>query len=287
MNRELAYGLHLLLRGIILIGFFLLIFKLLITGDIHRFIAPKMISFQYFTITVFFILGFMQIWRSGSKRMEDLYCNCGFDHNQNGSFVQTLFIYLLFFLPVISGLLFPNTVLDSSVVAKRGIKYGSSVYAEQLADHDNLAGEDQENVMMSDEEEKLKAEFLNHDKINVEEERYLEILDFLHDYPHVFLGKEVEIVGFVFKEPEFEDHQFVIARFVVACCVADASVYGLLSTIDHGQDVLTDEWVKVTGILSTTMVQGQELPYLKINQVEKVEQPENPYVYEMLKPLIE
>ncbi|GIN94996.1 hypothetical protein J6TS1_08660 [Siminovitchia terrae] len=45
--------------------------------------------------------------------------------------------------------------------------------------------------------------------------------------------------------------------------------------------------MKVTGTLSTPHLQDRELPYLQISHLEKVEQPENPYVYEILKLLVE
>lgn len=324
MNRAHDYSFHAMLRGIILIGFFLLIFKLIMTGDIRHFIAPKMVPFSYFSIAVLFILGVMQVWRSGSDNIEDLYCNCGFDHNQNGSFFQSIFIYALFILPVISGMLFPNNVLDSSVVAKRGVKYGSGEYSEpRKSDYDRpdtslaeqyledpdaymknldkkieeefnstIEGEEKDDftygqIMTTDDEEKLKSELLNSEKIFVDDDRYVAILDIFYDQQHLFVGKEVEVTGFVYKEPEFKENQLVIARFGISCCVADAVVYGIFSTMENAQNVKEDEWVKVTGTLSTTHFQDSELPYLQISHVEKVEQPENPYVYEMLKLLVE
>lgn len=312
MKKEQDYSFHAMLRGIIFIGFFLLIFKLIMTGDIRHFIAPKMVPFSYFSLAVLFILGVMQVWRSGSENIEDLYCNCGFDHNQNGSFFQSFFIYTLFILPVVSGLLFPNTILDSSVVAKRGLNYGSGLssepskaesdgpdaYMENLdkrieeelnntTEGDGQAGITEGQIMTSEDQENLKAELLNSEKIIVDDDRYLAILDILHNHQQLFIGKEVEILGFVYKEPDFKENQLAIARFGMSCCVADALVYGIFSTMEKAQSVQEDEWVRVTGTLSTTHLQERELPYLQISQVEKVEQPENPYVYELLKPMIE
>ncbi|WP_120119243.1 hypothetical protein [Bacillus terrae] len=51
------------------------------------------------------------------------------------------------------------------------------------------------------------------------------ILDIFYDQQHLFVGKEVEITGFVYKEPEFKENQLVIARFGISCCYADALVY--------------------------------------------------------------
>ncbi|MBS4197511.1 TIGR03943 family putative permease subunit [Lederbergia citri] len=337
MQKERDYSFHVYLRGIILIGFFLLLFKLIVTGNIQSFIAPKMVPFSYFSIAVLLILGVIQIWRSGSKNKEELYCNCGFDHNQNGSPLQSILIYSIFLLPVLTGLLFPITTLDSSVAAKRGIKYGSSLYTqppemntdnsldtslaeeyldnpeEYMADIDKrIESESQDGVegseagngnadgtsglgtnqdgsdvriMTSEDQEKLKNELLHSDKVVVDDDQYLAILNILHENPSLFIGKEIEIVGFVYKEPDFEKDQFVVARFGVSCCIADASVYGIISTIEKQDHIEEDQWVRASGTLTTTTMNDWELPFLQITNIEKIDEPENPYVYEYYTPL--
>ncbi|MBW8348346.1 TIGR03943 family protein [Bacillus sp. IITD106] len=337
MQKERDYNFHVYLRGIILIGFFLLLFKLIVTGNIQSFIAPKMVPFSYFSIAVLLILGVIQIWRSGSKNKEELYCNCGFDHHQNGSPLQSILIYSIFLLPVLTGLLFPITTLDSSVAAKRGIKYGSGLYtqppdmntdnssdlslAEEYLDDpegymtdldkrieseskDGVEGSDLGNgnedgngglgtntdgsdvrIMTTEDQEKLKNELLHSEKVVVDDDQYLAILNILHENPSLFIGKEIEIVGFVYKEPDFEKDQFVVARFGVSCCIADASVYGIISTIEKPDHIEEDQWVRASGTITTTTMNDWELPFLQITNIEKIDEPENPYVYEYYTPL--
>ncbi|WP_062107586.1 TIGR03943 family putative permease subunit [Bacillus niameyensis] len=142
-------------------------------------------------------------------------------------------------------------------------------------------------IMTSEDQEKLKNELLNSERIVVDDNRYLAILNILHEYPSLFVGKEIEIVGFAYKEPDFEDDQFVIARFGVSCCVADASVYGIISTMDEIGSIQyeEDQWIRVTGKLSTTIMNDWELPLLQVTNEEKINEPENPYVYEYYIPL--
>ncbi|GIN69716.1 permease [Bacillus sp. J14TS2] len=326
MQKRRDFSYHILFQGVILIGFFLLIFKLIVTGNIHYFIAPKMVPFAYFSVTVLFILGVIQIWRGTSGKIEDVYCGCGFIHDQGGSFLRSLVVYTLFICPVLTGLVFPNTALDSSVAANRGIKYGSGLYTkppevkentdtslaeeylkdpeaymenldkkieeqgadQEIGSNDHVEMENNNVVYMTTEEmDQLAAELENSDKITLDEKRYLAIMDLLHTDPQLFIGKEVELIGFVYKEPEFEEDQFVVARFAVSCCVADASVYGLIASITEAPSLDVDQWVKATGTLDTTKLDGWELPFLKITQLEKIEQPANPYVYEVYTQLTE
>lgn len=140
-------------------------------------------------------------------------------------------------------------------------------------------------IMTSEDQEKLKNELLHSDKVVVDDDQYLAILNILHENPSLFIGKEIEIVGFVYKEPDFEKDQFVVARFGVSCCIADASVYGIISTIEKQDHIEEDQWVRASGTLTTTTMNDWELPFLQITNIEKIDEPENPYVYEYYTPL--
>lgn len=289
MQKERDYGAHALLRSVILLGFFLLVFRLLLSGDIQYYIAPKMIPFTYFALVILLVLGVMQLWRSGSEDTNELYCNCGFDHTQTGSPFQTIFIYSLFVFPVLTGLWFPHTVLDSSIVVNRGIKYGTGLYgkpSEPTSDPDRVSFEEtdfeEENEGINallEELNDFKIELLNNDKIIVDDERYTDILYLMNEFPDLFSGKEMEVIGFVYKEPDFEENQFVVARFSITCCVADAVVLGVLATSDDASKLNEDQWVRATGHLSITTFDNTAMPYLHITKIDKIQQPEYPYVY--------
>jgi putative membrane protein len=67
-NNDESVSFHLLIRGMLLIGSMLFLFKLLLTNNITLLIAPKMVHFIYFTLFIFLILGVLLILRNfGSK----------------------------------------------------------------------------------------------------------------------------------------------------------------------------------------------------------------------------
>ncbi|WP_110113497.1 TIGR03943 family protein [Bacillus sp. CGMCC 1.16541] len=302
------------IRGIILIGFALLMFKLMITGDIVHFIAPKMQPFIYFAAITFFLLGVIQIWRSSIKGKEAS-CECG--HHHEGGRVQSVLIYAMFVLPVLTGFFFSDHVLDSSVAAKRGIKFGANVterptpeQREELMNEASTGNDDLEQYMndvlsreveepteegevpLTHEEgfvpqappegyyEKLAASLKGQQKVVVNDEEYIPVMNVIESNVAAFVGKEIEVNGFVYREPEFEDDQFVVARFGLSCCVADASVYGTLATVKDAQKLEDDEWIKVSGVLAQVDYNGLTLPYIQIKKITKIERPANPYVYE-------
>ncbi|PWA08166.1 TIGR03943 family protein [Pueribacillus theae] len=298
-NRD--YGFHIFLRGIILLGLSMLTFKLLITGNIYNFIAPRMMPFVYFSMAIFFLLGIIQIWRSTSKNQGELYCNCGFDHGQNGSPLQSLIIYSLFVIPVMTGFLFSETILGSSVAGNRGVKYGSHLYAKPpnpntsdqiegnsrqiVTENTNIPkddvgkSDDQPSGFMEDDEG-AEDDLFQKDKIVVTDDEYTYIMNAIDTNIDDFIGKEIEISGFVYREPDFTDDQFVVARFGMSCCVADASVFGMIATVENANELEDDEWIKVSGILSKTTYNDWEMPYIQIKKIDKIPQPDQPYIYE-------
>jgi putative membrane protein len=130
--------------------------------------------------------------------------------------------------------------------------------------------------------EKLEKELTKMDKITVNEANYIPIMNIIDRKPELFMGKELEMAGFIYREPEFSNEQFVIGRLGYSCCVEseDAVIYGILSTTTVTTNLPDDQWLEVSGILNKTEYNGIMIPHLEINELELLESPENPYVYE-------
>lgn len=94
-----------------------------------------------------------------------------------------------------------------------------------------------------------------------------------------FNGKEANVVGFVYREGTYPDNQFMVARFTVSCCVADASAIGLPVVADDAALFPADTWVSVKGTLKIDQFLGDDWPVLHAEQIEKIPQPEHPYLY--------
>lgn len=286
---------HVLFRSIIYFGFFLLLFQLMMSGTIRYYIAPKMMPFMYFLLAALLILGIVQLVRSTSDKEEDLYCDCGFIHQQSKSIVQTIIVYALFVIPILTGLWFPTVVLDSSIVAKRGVNYGASPPIttdvvgtdvgedESSVEEDDLLVQDRQALLADEMDNKrlgtLKQELLDSDKIVIDDERYNDIMLIIHEDLEPFIGKEIELVGFVYKDDQTAENEFLIARFGITCCVADAFVYGIRSSSDAVAKLNEDDWVRATGTLSTYQLDDWTLPFIQITQLEQIDQPANPYIY--------
>jgi uncharacterized repeat protein (TIGR03943 family) len=110
------------------------------------------------------------------------------------------------------------------------------------------------------------------------------VLDWLRafnmtDDVNSFNGKQADVVGFVYREATFPDNQFMVTRFTVSCCVADASALGLPVVSDKASQFPADTWVEIKGTLKVDKFKGDNWPILQAVSIEKIAQPEHPYLY--------
>ena len=87
-------------------------------------------------------------------------------------------------------------------------------------------------------------------------------------------GSEVDFVGFVTREPDTPADEFLLTRYVITCCVADATIVQVrVVNVTPGQ--FTDnEWVEVKGQVYPL---GREV-IVNATSVEKAPTPDKPYL---------
>jgi uncharacterized repeat protein (TIGR03943 family) len=97
--------------------------------------------------------------------------------------------------------------------------------------------------------------------------------------PEAFAGQTVVVVGFVYHDEEMPADQFMVARFVIVCCVADAIPVGLPVRYAEAPHLELDTWVRVEGTFAAGEVRGERLPIIVADEVTAVSQPAQPYLY--------
>ncbi|WP_280768319.1 TIGR03943 family putative permease subunit [Salipaludibacillus daqingensis] len=321
------HSFHAFIQGIILIGFALLMLGLILSGNIVYYIAPTMMPFIYFSMTTFFFLGIVQVFRSTKKEDDHDHdhtaCNCEHDHQINGPPWVKVMIYSIFILPVIFGFALPDRGLDSSVAANRGMQLGSGINEEiskksankketvessdseeevsrvddylddpegyidslgsssdDLQDEDHYVIEDlYDEEWFDDYYVELAEEMMDEDIIVVTEKNYLDMMTIFDLYLDKFIGKEIEIAGFTFRERDFDSNQIVAARFSMTCCTADAGVYGTLIESSEAENYDDDTWISASGTIEKDEYNGQTVPVITNATIFEIEEPDSPYVY--------
>lgn len=110
------------------------------------------------------------------------------------------------------------------------------------------------------------------------------IMDWLREFNRepesaVFNGEPVTVIGFIYREPSFTDDQFMVARYTMSCCVADAFAVGMPVAFDGAADFETGTWVEITGYLQAQDFDGDFMPVIVPEAVTETDIPETPYLY--------
>jgi putative membrane protein len=306
---------HTLLRGIILYGFAMLFLSLIVTGHLVNYIAPKMNPLFYTATVIFFLLSIIQMVRSFPKaQAEAIACQCGTDHHPKGSLLAKLVIYGIFILPILTGFLLPHKMLDSAVAEKRGVQLSlgsqlsaakSTVYTDSNKDKSNenenasfkpvtqASQNKQENTSSVQKEDVFSAagygdyyanlarNLYKQDVIELNDQNYLESLTVINLFLPQFVGKKMDVKGFVYRgeDTKLAKDQMVVARFAVTCCTADASVAGILTQGDMTKSYKPNTWVDIRGTIQKKDFKTTALPMIQLDHIEKIPSPKNPYVY--------
>lgn len=116
------------------------------------------------------------------------------------------------------------------------------------------------------------------DIVQVTDKQFIETLTTIDLYRTAFIGKTIELTGFVYREDAMAKNQFGVSRFAINCCSADASPYGVMAKFGRGDTLATDEWVTITGKLGTTTYNDIEIIQINVEKVAKIAPPDDPYV---------
>lgn len=249
---------------IVLLGFSTLFYFLLFTGKINSFISPKMIKYIIFALVVFTILTFYQ----GNKIFIP----------KTVKPINKSFTILL--LTIFIGFAAAEKGVNLSISNNKSVNLPSYVKSDKISssplEKNNKPTED-----------KLKETLFLTDGNNIviEDNNFYKAVNDIGMNIEKYRGKKVILSGFVFKREDFKPDQFVVGRMSMACCAADAQVMGLMSKWAETPNLEKDTWVKVEGIIGSTEQKNVEsegtliLPLVEIVNIEKIETPENIYVY--------
>ncbi len=294
---------HHLIRAAILTGFAMLIVYLDRTGEMILYIAPRMELYVKLSAIGLYAAAIYQVYAALQKRMGNQAPDCDCEHEPSPSIFKNIVIYGLFVFPLLLGFLLPTGTLGSALAAKKGISLSGSAGVERSISQSSTAphvtdsssapppsnqgeqasGSSIDTLFPYDEYTEAHAAYgkklYTQGLISVPEKQFIETLTTLDLYREAFIGKEVEITGFVYREEDMGKERFAVSRFAMNCCSADALPYGLMITWPKAMDYADDEWVSVKGTLTTSTYLDNEILTLEAVKLERIKAPESPYVY--------
>jgi uncharacterized repeat protein (TIGR03943 family) len=100
--------------------------------------------------------------------------------------------------------------------------------------------------------------------------------------PDAYIGQKAKLQGFVVYPPNLPEQYFLLTRFVITCCAADAYPVSLPVKLSQGsqrQNFKSDQWLEVTGTMITDTLEGKRRLVLQADTLQPIAQPKNPYDY--------
>ena len=94
-----------------------------------------------------------------------------------------------------------------------------------------------------------------------------------------FAGRSARVRGFVYRDERFPTGSFMVSRFLLSCCVADAAPIGLAVRWPDADFLDDDAWVWVSGDFAVETFLDERVPVLVAVEVTPAEQPPQPYLY--------
>ncbi|MGG3609714.1 TIGR03943 family protein [Priestia megaterium] len=277
-------------RVLILLGFTMIFMHLHATGDISKYINMKYSWISYGTIFLLWFLTIAELvfYMTGSDEKEQGHdrncdCGCGHSHESPNKWKRRAW-YPLYFLPVLTVFFFPVATLDSNIVEAKGFHFPIYDKKDPYSSHQFLQpdtssfyGEDAYDKMIHKDLKK----FSKGKTINLEDEEFLNAMETIYRYPGEFTGKQIKFKGFMYHTKELKDNQYFLFRFGIIHCIADSGVFGMLVQFPDDVSFKNDDWVTVTGEVSTMYYQPfkKTIPIVKVTKVNREEKPDDPYVY--------
>ncbi len=105
-----------------------------------------------------------------------------------------------------------------------------------------------------------------------------ELLSYLAQAGENGVNQHVRARGLVSRSDDLAPNEFVLLRYTIVHCVADAQPLGILIRAESGAAWTTDQWVEVEGRLASEPRGAERLVSIKAEQIVASDEPTDPYV---------
>lgn len=272
------------LKSVILLGFSTYLFILVKSNSIIYYINPRFVRFTEAAAILIFLMFLMQAGRS--LRLTST------SHKQLHSGHSKLnFVLLPFVITLLMAFLLPDKALDASMAQNKGPNLGSRPAASVQPAQANVSedkimpaqtGNDQVISQGNTAEAKVHPKIIElrqSKHIKVGDDNFTMVTNEVNMYPEKYVGKEIAMLGFVFRDKSYPPNQFGLLRYVISCCSADAMPDGFLCEYANAAQYAEGAWLNIQGTLQMGKYGNENIPIIKVTSVSKGREPQNPYIY--------
>ncbi|WP_246943727.1 hypothetical protein [Bacillus pinisoli] len=127
----------------------------------------------------------------------------------------------------------------------------------------------EEGIGYEEQMHRCEKELEETDEMILSNPTYFGCMMVLDQSPDQYVGKVVKFKGFIYREPDFTNQQFVIGQQG-----EDGGIYGLLTSTPEASKLSDHQWVEVRGVLSTTNYINSKVPFLDVLEIREIDSPQ-------------
>lgn len=105
-------------------------------------------------------------------------------------------------------------------------------------------------------------------------ENYTNILKAVHSDIDTYIGQKISFSGYVYRVAGFTEDQFVLARDM-DIGNNQTLIVGFLCSSDKAMNFSTYSWVTITGEITKGIYNNQDIPIIKVTDIQTSSKPEN------------
>jgi uncharacterized repeat protein (TIGR03943 family) len=105
-----------------------------------------------------------------------------------------------------------------------------------------------------------------------------DLMGYLREAGEAGVGEHVRALGIVAHSADLPSNEFVLVRYAIVHCVADAQPVGLLIIAPDERALTSDQWVEVDGTLSSEPRSTDHVVAIRASQIIPAEEPREPYI---------
>ena len=242
----MSIQLYRFLQAFILLALVVFIGFKLISGTLSLYINMQYMPLTVFGIIMLAIMTFVILRHSESDEHEH--------HNSSHQHDISPSALIILIVPLLIGILIPVHPLDAAAASTRGMNISAPlVGSSQTREFQSAA--DTRNIL-----------------------DWIVIFNSTNDLSP-YVGQMARVTGFVYHDPRLPANQFIVSRFVITCCTADASAIGMIVNWNQSAGLTESSWVEVKGPVQASKLGGQPIPLIEASHVQSTPQPDQPYLY--------
>lgn len=280
-----SYNMDAAFKAVVLLGFAMFFFLTIRSGQVLKYVHPRNVPVIKFAILAMVVVSVFLIHEVFKPQ------------RLKGSSMPLLF----FAVPLFLAFLLPVQSFGSSSIAYEDLSLGgTSQYVDKselnTAYSDESVSYEDNNMDTYSDEENLntidsntidsstvdaaenKFELIDGTVI-VDDDHYVAWMQEIYENMDKYIGKKIEVTGFVYKDEQFAANEFVSGRMMMVCCAADMQTIGFLCRSNQTAALKADAWIKVYGTIEKGEFDGSDMTTIEVVHIENTEKPEVEYVY--------